>query len=58
MFIDNKYGIIFFQFTQTVKKIKENISNNETERKLLLLDIENTEKQLKEINFKIKDYFL
>jgi len=58
MIIDNNYGIKFFQVTQTIKKIKEDITNSENERNLLLLDIENTENLLKEVNCKIKDYFL
>jgi len=58
MFLKNSsYGINFFQIKQSVKKIKEQLRNKENERNILLLDIESTEKHIKQVKSKTADYF-
>lgn len=57
MFLTNSYGINFFKIKQTLKKIKEQLRNKENERNFLLLDIETTEKHIKQVKSKMKDYF-
>jgi len=56
-YFNNQYSINFFKIKQTVKKLKEKIINKENERKFLLLDIETTERHMKEVMCKIADYF-
>jgi hypothetical protein len=56
IFFKNQYSINFLKNKQSMKNMKEFLKNKENERNLLLLDSETTEKQLKRVKSKIKEY--
>ncbi len=56
MFLRNRYGVTIFQFNKFVNEMKENIKTYETERKIIVSNIETTTAQLYEVKCKIEEY--